>query len=348
MPDPSTCFAPMQGVWSGNAGLWYTKFFDRWDADLAGITPSKAENPKLDWIDSLVYPRDHTGRPNRSKPPVKTGCPHLLAETAQRRATLAEKQEGICLEFTLDSRLLTGTGLSHPIENGTAWHPTLGVPYLAGSSVKGLLRAWAVQVGAGDVARLFGPSTEGSLQVGAISALDALPIEPVQLAAEIITPHTGPWNQVEPVSGQGVNLDDAPADWHSPVPIPLLATEAGAIFQFVLLPCRGAPLDQRCSDWLKDALRELGAGAKTANGYGRFRPKGSEPGAIPDVTLPKRARTAPNAPGQISKPKTANPRHGTVDGEAVEILREVKGEYQVRYVGGTDTDWVSIDKVTIH
>lgn len=37
---------------------------------------------------------------------------------------------------------MTGLGRQHPLENGFTWHPTLGVPYIPGSSLKGLLRAW--------------------------------------------------------------------------------------------------------------------------------------------------------------------------------------------------------------
>ena len=41
-----------------------------------------------------------------------------------------------------------GLGNSHPLENGLLWHPTLGVPYFQGSTVKGLAKALIEKWGA--------------------------------------------------------------------------------------------------------------------------------------------------------------------------------------------------------
>jgi CRISPR-associated protein Cmr6 len=66
-----------------------------------------------------------------------------------------------------------------------------------------------------------------------------------------------------------------PADWHSPIPIPFLVVDSDQVFLFALLP--RDPSDQQhktdcqtASAWLTDALEWIGAGAKTAVGYGRF------------------------------------------------------------------------------
>jgi CRISPR-associated protein Cmr6 len=344
-------------VWAGNAGLWYDKFCDRWDPGFAGFSSSGVETPKLDWIDSVIYPRGRDGVPDRMGKAVQAGDPDQMAETARRRQALARAQGGLCLEFILESRLLTGTGRPHPVENGMAWHPTLGVPFLAGSGVKGVLRSWARQVAGNQpdlIDALFGPPSDEKLHVGALQVLDALPVEPVQLAADIITPHSGPWNQVEPDAKRVENLDHAPADWHSPVPVPLLAVEAGIPFQFILLPGTGpapqgdwkATLNQ-CQGWLTDALRDLGAGAKTTSGYGRFRPADAPAPADPDVSLPKGVRSGGKSAGVGQGPaKTpAMPRHGTVDGEAVEILRREGNHFVVKFVDSGDIEQVRIDEV---
>lgn len=345
-------------VWGGNTGLWYDKFCDRWDSGFGGFsTPNGSkETPKLDWIDSVIFPRRADGVPDRTKPAVHAGDPDLLAETAKRRAALARAQGGLCLEFILESRLLTGTGRPHPVENGMAWHPTLGVPFLAGSGVKGVLRSWARQAvdATPDLINdLFGPPSDKKLHVGALQVLDALPVEPVLLAAEIITPHTGPWNQVEPDAKRVQNLEDAPADWHSPVPVPLLAVESGIRFQFILLPGTG-PVPEggwgatlaRCQQWLSDALHDLGAGAKTTSGYGRFRPSAAPAPTDPDISLPRGVRPSgkPAAAGQAAT-NNAVPRHGTVDGEAVEILRREGSHYVVKFVDSGDIDRVRIEEV---
>ena len=64
--------------------------------------------------------------------------------------------------FTTDGRFVTGTGRSHSVENGFAWHPTLGTPYLSGSSVKGMIRARAQEAGASParVAAAFGAEAQ--------------------------------------------------------------------------------------------------------------------------------------------------------------------------------------------
>ncbi len=341
--------------WGGNAGLWYDKFCDRWDhPGFGGISTNDKQSPKMDWIESVIYPRGQHGQPDRTKPTVRSGDPDLLAETARRRQQLAKAQGGLCLEFILESRLLTGTGRAHPVENGMAWHPTLGVPFLAGSGVKGVLRSWArlATDGMADlIDPLFGPPSDKPLHVGALQVLDALPVEPVQLLAEIITPHSGSWNQVEPDARRVDDLDNAPADWHSPVPVPLLAVESDIRFQFILLPGSGAAPQGdwnrtlgQCEEWLKQALHDLGAGAKTTSGYGRFRPVGAPAPSDPDVRLPKRVRTGSTGTSS-AKATNAPPRHGTVDGEPVEILRHEGSHYVVKFVDSRDIERVRIDEV---
>jgi hypothetical protein len=71
----------------------------------------------------------------------------------------------------------------------------------------------------------------------------------------------------------------APADWHSPVPVPFLVVKSGTAFEFMVAPrlTGNAHTDQhtraelpRVLTELKNALEWLGAGAKTAAGYGRM------------------------------------------------------------------------------
>ena len=77
---------------------------------------------------------------------------------------------------------------SHPVENGFAWHPTLGMPYLPGSSIKGLVRAWAREHAEDSPApdtmtRLLG----GPGRAGSVCFLDAVPTAPAQLEADVIS-----------------------------------------------------------------------------------------------------------------------------------------------------------------
>ena len=243
---------PARRAPEGHAGLWFDKFCDLWRVDGNSWTlksVSDEDNPKLDWIENV------TERP--------VGTSSQIRECTMRLMRLIETCAGHAAVFVTESRFVTGLGRSHPVENGFAWHPTLGTPYLPGSSIKGLVRAWATldsnESSEGEtVTRLLGNHrTAGNLRF-----LDAVPVQPVQLQADVMTPHFAGWTEQEP-----------PGDWLSPTPIPFLTTAAGTPFLFGIVPIRAAGNDdlKTASAWLRAALSWAGAGAKTAVGYGRFR-----------------------------------------------------------------------------
>lgn len=188
------------------------------------------------------------------------------------------------MELTTTSRLLSGLGNGHPFETGFIWHRSLGVPFLPGSSVKGLLRAW-LQYWSGaegaelkkQIDELFGPDSENdspSAAAGSLIVFDALPLTPPKLQADILTPHYGPYYD-DPVK-------NPPADWYSPVPVHFLTVAEGTKFLFGLAPRPGAwrkasreeQKEKKAAamrqgvDLLLEALEYLGAGGKTAVGYG--------------------------------------------------------------------------------
>ena len=352
----AAAFQPRAGAagpfWGGNAGLWYDKFCDRWKPDFSGLVEPKGAKDevtpggKQEWIDSVIHPNDREGRPGTGKPPVKTGDPTMLAEHARRRRAMVEAQGGRVLDCTLTARFATGLGRSHPVENGFAWHHSLGVPFLAGAGVKGLMRAWAgLDASKAVIDRVFGPpAASGALEVGSLIVLDAVPVAPVTLVAEVMTPHTGPWNLADPASPASL---EPPADWHSPNPIPFLAVEAGTTFQFALLArTADTPLDD-AARWLGESLSWLGAGAKTATGFGRFAPSGTRP---TDPILPDAFTTASTAPTGRSGARpaipSAPPRRGTVDGEPVEILRREGGKVVVQFVERGDIETVDESEIS--
>ena len=257
---------------AANTGLWFDKFCNRWGEfedngrqQSWSLKSKQGENPKLAWIKTV------TGQ--------KSGDSALLAEHAGRIATLVRDLGGQFFPFKTISPLATGLGREHPIENGFVWHPSLGVPYLPGSSVKGLARAWVESgwieetVDPFKFHRIFGSDyRKGSCQddaqrgfapqSGTVIFLDALPVAPVQLKADVMTPHYGDYYEKGAV----------PGDWLSPNPIPFLTVGSDQHFQFALSP--RTPADAAdvatSASWLEEALKWLGAGAKTAVGYGRF------------------------------------------------------------------------------
>ena len=239
----------------GNRGLWYDKFCrtwrqlpperkdaldkDKWTGDLAGVCGSGSE----------------------------------LQQYGERQMHMIESLHGRWLELQTVSSFVSGLGRAHPVENGFAWHYTFGVPYLPGSSVKGMVRAWVTQWNEVEEAtrlRILGPpppvpGVAPSPRVGAVVFLDALPTVPVELGADVMTPHYGAYYQ----------KGEVPGDWMSPTPIPFLVVKEGATFRFAVAPRQpGERSHEDCTTvcaWLKEAAEWIGAGAKTAVGYGRMR-----------------------------------------------------------------------------
>lgn len=226
---------------AGNAGLWFDKFARPWRWDERRST---LEFDKTEWL--------------RSFRESKAGVGSELLEFAWRQAELVQAMKGEWAVFRAESRFVTGLGRAHPVENGLAWHYTLGTPYLPGSSVKGLTLAWARLVGTERKDEIFGaPGASGM-----VAFLDAVPIEPVCLEVDVITPHYAGWSASDP-----------PGDWRSPVPIHFLTVGRGSFWFFGVVPVPGRGEAQTAKvafELLEAALAERGAGARTAVGFGLF------------------------------------------------------------------------------
>lgn len=176
-------------------------------------------------------------------------------------------------------RIALGMGNASVYENGFTFHPTYGMPYLPGSSLKGMTRHWAKAEGKDkegtDYLKIFGnEQTENKdFQQGQIIFFDALP---VALEEKMVQPDI--MNNHYPDYYEG---NKPPADWLSPRPIFFL-TMKGVSFQFHLGYIPGAGEEQNkqllktAKEWLENALKEAGVGAKTAVGYGRIRGEDDE------------------------------------------------------------------------
>lgn len=169
-------------------------------------------------------------------------------------------------------RVLVGTGGANVLETNLTLHRTYGVPVLPGSALKGLCSSYAHKAlgegwqrpatlggEAGEHQRLlFGDTTFAGL----VTFHDAMPIPKTwQLEPDIITVHHQDYYNTN------TDITQPPADWDSPIPIPMVS--ASGQWQFALT---GAP------QWLglafgilRHALLELGIGAKTSSGYGRIK-----------------------------------------------------------------------------
>lgn len=175
----------------------------------------------------------------------------------------------------------TGLGNEHPIENGFAFLTPYGLPYLAGSGVKGILRrAMQELMKDGDegftdpaINALFGPELDPqsgnkpeNAKRGALDFWDVFP-SPAggKLVVEIMTPHYGKYYQGE----------ESPHDSGAPVPVSFLAVPAKSQFDFHVV-CHTSRLPQDlASQWhtlldraFQHAFEWVGFGVKTSVGYG--------------------------------------------------------------------------------
>ena len=229
----------------GHHGLWYDKFCHLWSSGWNLKTAKDGQSPKLAWIEQVATDT--------------IGSHKALSDFAGRLFDLVTQRGGTAMVATTRSRFVTGLGRSHPVENGFAWHPTLGTPYLPGSSLKGLTRSWALSEHPRDeVDRILGKAG----RAGTVAFLDAVPVHPVKLEADVLTPHYANWSE-----------NDLPGDWRSPTPVPFLVASPGLSMLFGIVPLTKSAGEHIAvtREWLTSALNEFGAGAKTALGYGQFR-----------------------------------------------------------------------------
>ncbi|CRI66793.1 conserved hypothetical protein [Thiocapsa sp. KS1] len=242
----------------------------------------------------------------------------LSAADKSAMAALAARQAGIAgaleksgallrLEAEAIAPFATGLGNEHPLENGFAFLNPYGLPYLAGSGVKGVLRQAARELASGewgdpkgwseeprftlDVKRktikltmldvLFGKQGEdGDVDHvrGSLSFWDVFPqLKGNALQVEVMTPHQTHYYQ------RGEN----PHESGSPNPINFLTVPPGSSFAFHI-QCDRPFLARLAPDLAKEdrwrslietafehAFLWLGFGAKTAVGYGAMERTGA-------------------------------------------------------------------------
>ena len=262
MPGPIAAYLRFShGTWQnlGNRSLLFDRAMDRYGPD--GKIPAGGKEEFL---------RDFTEE-FRSRPPDD------FSQTLLRREQALAARKTRFVERIAQSRLVVGLGLPHPTETGFLFDRVTGCPYLPGSSVKGLLRAAARLVAAGElegdraawtekeIRRIFGPELGGehTPRTGSIVFYDAFPKEWPRLDVDVLTPHHRDHNDKKA----------PPADWDEPNPVPFLAIAPGAVFRFAFGPGDSERFENdfpKLESLLGTALDWLGIGAKKAAGYGVF------------------------------------------------------------------------------
>lgn len=211
----------------------------------------------------------------------------VLSTGPANPATPAREVHWLRLRLEPEWLLAAGHGnKANAYETGLALHGTYGWPVVPGSALKGLAAAWASSATSGvtaeDLRRVLGsprprepltpgrPAAGGSSPApvaarGTVRFLDAIPDgRPVKVLADVLTPHAKPYYED---LANGTPFPAPPAEYHNPVPVTFLTVRGGYAVDLYGTDEQDIGLAAR---WLEQAGEDLGAGAKTAAGYGYF------------------------------------------------------------------------------
>lgn len=174
--------------------------------------------------------------------------------------SLAGQLNKKAINAELISPLLLGSGQKNALEFGLLLHPTYCIPYIPGSSIKGLVSQVAYWEGAEEAEQMKVFGTQD--QQGLVEFMDAYPhvkSGQLKLREETLTTH-----YTEYYMG-----DTPPAPYLEPNPVMYFTLKEGCQFTFRLVGEESQVLET-AEKWLKIGLADYGIGAKTSLGFGRF------------------------------------------------------------------------------
>lgn len=187
---------------------------------------------KFDYMDDdrtkLFHTYSHTRQYAAAIPNKQTSIINQLTSQGMKVVTLRLKQHW---------RMAIGLGNASVYNNGFTFHPILGIPYIPGQGVKGILRNYIIKEHfnkSEDQAEsdplfclYFGcseKSYDNTARAGKLIFMDAFPINSFAVLPDIMNPHYGAYYGDE-------SNNVAPHDALSPVPI-IFLTIKKAEFQF--------------------------------------------------------------------------------------------------------------------
>ena len=254
-------------------GLTLDKFALSWND--SGITQGLSERVQRPVIDQVV-------RLSQSPPPGLN-----FADLFQRWESTVKG--AVTFTGTTAAPFTLHLARASALENaGICLHRIYGFTYLPGTGLKGLAHAYACEVWFPEqsnkevawntICRVFGTAPSPWLRdlakhlnvdnpkesrAGAVVFHDAWPTKWPRLQTDILNSHHKAYYE----------NSSPPGDWEDPVPVYFLSVEPGTKFCFAVAPRRddtAKELVQLAEMWLIGGLTTLGAGAKTASGYGDF------------------------------------------------------------------------------
>lgn len=250
----------------------------------AVITEAKNKSP---WIRSLVQ---------------ENHIDSALTQAAYSRwHAMMSATKATLFSASLNWRMIIGLGGETVLETDITLHPLYGIPFIPGSALKGLTRAYVsgeykeysvpedqpeeqrkasekIDDDHSEIKRIFGSQDEA----GSVLFFDAMPLNgKVEFVVDIMNPH-----YPEYYNSLKSSKTTPPTNDQQPNPITFL-TVANTTFTFALAP-RNPNDDQHKADvelvkgWLQEALQKYGVGGKTSAGYGYFKEirDGQEPPAV--------------------------------------------------------------------
>ncbi len=261
------------------------KIFDPFDIDNISLFLNKAAyftGSKFD------YRMSRDDRDKRIDPGRYNGVPFKQIIARRKKAIREMGLTSKSLRLYVDWRLVVGLGGTSVYETSMTLHHIYGVPYLPGSAIKGLVRNRVIvelfdnvegdrekdALSDSGFCHVFGSpenSVTGAYR-GAVRFFDAFPVSNPIISLDVMNPHYGPY-----YAG-----DKPPADYHNPVPVCFLTVE-DASFDISIginesdnstiesgVFVGKTPLEV-AAEWVEQALKEYGIGAKTSVGYGLFK-----------------------------------------------------------------------------
>lgn len=194
---------------------------------------------------------------------VKASEAYKAAFERWKQAAAGQKLE---VRLRFETPLAIGLGNDSPIEVGFTFHHTYGMPIVPGSAMKGLChRVARLVTGLSDdqCKDLFGDTTISSAFVFHDAWYDPDTVGGYPFHRDVVTTHHPDYYQT-----QGSKW---PTDFDDPVPVPFLVVKPGACFYFLFeMPNASPQWAAFVESLLKWGGENLGIGAKTNAGYGRF------------------------------------------------------------------------------
>lgn len=270
------------------------------DAKILSKVNDILQTAKKEQINPSLYLDKFTGylEQSQAKSELKkiTECKGTYNVSQFRKVLLNDLPCFNCLTFKNSSPLALHLSRSIALENaGICMHPTYGFVYIPGSGIKGMARAYAKQIwlpvqkneeeAKEVINNIFGSQDDKKPCAGKVVFHDAYPKKRPELFVSISNCHHPKYYKGELKLQPGDT-----GDFEDPKPVYFLAAKPGAKFEFSLSlrqdikePDKYKNFVNTAFEFLTGALCHMGAGAKTAAGFGSFSPIGKDI----ETTLPK-------------------------------------------------------------